>query len=314
VLCTTPDRLARNYVHQMVVLEELARRGCPVYCIDRPLSDDPHEQLILQVRSAVAEYERTVIVDRLRCGRQTKLRSGRLLPWTRPPYGYRVDPERPRDPDGVRIATADALIVEELFASYARGEATLNALAQRLTRRQVPSPTGQEHWRVSSIRGLLTNPVYMGLAAAARWESVPAQTRRSPLQPVGDGRSERLRSAEAWIRIPVPAIVSNEQFELVQQRLAKNRQGARRNTKGDYLLRGLVSCGVCRLGCTGRANPSDQPRYAYYVCRGKREPVSGGCKARYIPVAELDAVVGVAIATGQKTTLRQRVLGPAQRT
>src|SRR5207302_7789563 len=69
VLCTTPDRLARNYVHQMVLLEELARHGCSVHCIDRPLSDDPHEQLILQVRSAVAEYERTVIVDRLRRGR-----------------------------------------------------------------------------------------------------------------------------------------------------------------------------------------------------------------------------------------------------
>lgn len=291
VLYTTPDRLARNYVHQMVLLEELTRLGCAVYCIDRPLSDDPHEQLILQVRSAVAEYERTVIVDRLRRGRQAKLRSGRLLPWTRPPYGYRVDPERPRDPAGVRIAAAEAAIVEELFATYAKGEATLNALAQTLTRRQVPSATGQEHWRVSSLRGLLTNPVYTGLAAAERWEAVPARKRRSPLQPVGDGRSERPRPPDQWVRIPVPAIVSSEQFELVQRRLATNRQGARRNTKGEYLLRGLVSCGGCRLACTGRSDQSGQPRYAYYVCRGKREPVGGRCTAGYIPVAELDAVV-----------------------
>ena len=133
VLCTTPDRLARNYVHQMVLLEELARHGCSVHCIDRPLSDDPHEQLILQVRSAVAEYERTVIVDRLRRGRQAKLRSGRLLPWTRPPYGYRVDPERPRDPAGVRVEPAEASIVQELFTTYAAGGATLYALAQTLT-------------------------------------------------------------------------------------------------------------------------------------------------------------------------------------
>jgi site-specific DNA recombinase len=46
VLVTAPDRLARNFVHQMVVLEELQRRGVPVVFCDRPLSDDPHEQLV----------------------------------------------------------------------------------------------------------------------------------------------------------------------------------------------------------------------------------------------------------------------------
>jgi site-specific DNA recombinase len=47
VLLTAPDRLARNYVHQMVLLEELERSGCRVQFLDRPLSDDPHDQLVL---------------------------------------------------------------------------------------------------------------------------------------------------------------------------------------------------------------------------------------------------------------------------
>jgi hypothetical protein len=43
--------------------------------------------------------------------------------------------------------------------------------------------------------------------------------------------------------------------------LAENRGLARRhNTTGDYLLRALVSCGVCGYACTGRQEP---PRYAY---------------------------------------------------
>src|SRR5262245_54093504 len=54
VLVTAPDRLARNFTHQMVVLEELQRRGVPVVFCDRPLSDDPHEQLVTQIRGAVA--------------------------------------------------------------------------------------------------------------------------------------------------------------------------------------------------------------------------------------------------------------------
>lgn len=55
----SPDRLARNYVHQMVLMEEVARRGCQIEFLERPMSQDPHDQLLLQIRGAVAEYERT---------------------------------------------------------------------------------------------------------------------------------------------------------------------------------------------------------------------------------------------------------------
>ena len=99
LLLTTPDRLARNYVHQMVLIEELSQVGCQVEFLDRPMSDDPHDQLLLQIRGAVAEYERTLIAERMRRGRLNKLQAGLLLPWTHPPYGYRLDPDRPRDPD-----------------------------------------------------------------------------------------------------------------------------------------------------------------------------------------------------------------------
>ena len=108
VLVTAPDRLARNYVHQMVILEELERHGISVVFIDRPPSDDPHEQLVVQIRGAVAEYERTLIADRMRRGRQAKLKAGRLLPWTNAPYGYRIHPERPRDPALVEVDEAAA--------------------------------------------------------------------------------------------------------------------------------------------------------------------------------------------------------------
>src|ERR671922_821610 len=103
VLITAPDRLARNYVHQMLLIDELAQRGCQVEFLDRPMSDDPHDQLLLQIRGAVAEYERTLIADRMRRGRQAKLRSGQLLPWTVAPYGYVLDPEHPRDPQRLRL-------------------------------------------------------------------------------------------------------------------------------------------------------------------------------------------------------------------
>ncbi len=52
ILITAPDRLARNYVHQMILLEEWTRFGCQVEFLDRPMSQDPHDQLLLQIRSA----------------------------------------------------------------------------------------------------------------------------------------------------------------------------------------------------------------------------------------------------------------------
>lgn len=80
VLITAPDRLARKYVHQAILLEEMEQYGCRIEFLDRPMSDDPHDQLLLQIRSAVAEYERALIADRMRRGRPAKYRSGTLLP------------------------------------------------------------------------------------------------------------------------------------------------------------------------------------------------------------------------------------------
>jgi site-specific DNA recombinase len=95
VVVTAPDRLARNSVHQVLLLEELAGHGLKVELLDRPMSQDPHDQLLLQIRGAVAACERTLIAERMRRGRQAKLRAGTLLRWTTPPFGYRLDPSGP---------------------------------------------------------------------------------------------------------------------------------------------------------------------------------------------------------------------------
>jgi site-specific DNA recombinase len=122
---TSPDRLARNYVHQMVLLEEFEHAGCAVHCLDQPLSHDPHDHLLLPIRGAVAEYERTLIADRRRRGRQMKLRAGALLPWATPPYGSRVHPDQPRDPSGVQVDPTEGAIVQALFRRYGQEHASL---------------------------------------------------------------------------------------------------------------------------------------------------------------------------------------------
>ena len=295
VLITAPDRLARNYVHQMLLIDELAQRGCQVEFLDRPMSDDPHDQLLLQIRGAVAEYERNLIAERMRRGRQARLRSGQLLPWSRAPYGYILDVERPRDPSRVQIDPVKAAIVQQIFAWYTdpHSPASLYMVAKRLSDDHIPTPTGKPRWNVASIRGILRSPAYVGRACTGRSQCVPAQRRKSALAPVGSGQSQRPAPAEEWIAIAVPPIISQETFDLAQARLEQNKQMARRNnTSHDYLLRGLVSCGGCKLSCLGR---SLQPGYAYYVCRGRTDALRAAaqerCTTRYIPASALDELV-----------------------
>jgi site-specific DNA recombinase len=46
VLMTAPDRLTRNYVHQMLLVDALTQCGCRVEFVERPMSDDPPDQLL----------------------------------------------------------------------------------------------------------------------------------------------------------------------------------------------------------------------------------------------------------------------------
>ena len=292
VLVTAPDRLARNYVHQVLLIDELAARGCQVEFLDRPMSADPHDQLLLQIRGAVAEYERTLIAERMRRGRQAKLRAGTLLPWTTAPFGYRLDPDRPRRADAVRVDPGEAVLVAQLFDWYLEPQATIYRLARRLTDLGVPTPRGGPRWNVASVRGILRNPSYAGRALSNRTQVAPARGRKSAMLPAGPGVSHAPRPEEDWIAVPVPPVVSEQTFAQVQAKLDANQQGAARNTRHEYLLRALISCGACRLGCTGRQTAAG---YRYYLCRGRTDPlrVAQGerCTARYIPAGQLDELV-----------------------
>ena len=294
VLITSPDRLARRYAYQVWLMDELGQMGCQVVFLERPPSGDPQDALVIQIRGAVAEYERTVIADRMRRGRLAALRAGRLLPWSTPPFGYRVDPRAPRDPAGVRVDEAQAATVRQIFTWYVEDGLTLYGIAQRLTQSRVPTATGRPLWNASSVRKILVNRTYEGTAYGNQKQMVPAR-RRHPLigrEPKGEGgESCRLRPCEEWIGVPVPAIISGERFAEAQVRLTQNRQWAKRRTQGQYLLRQLVSCRRCGLA----HHICNHGIYVYYQCRGadtliqrhRPEP----CRARRIATARLDTLV-----------------------
>ncbi len=192
----------------------------------------------------------------------------------------------------MRVDPAEGAVIGQIFTQYLQEGSTLLGIAKALQHQGIRSPSGQSHWTTSTLRWLLINPVYVGHIYVGRTRGRPAQSRRSALEPLGaQGTTLELVPPTQWTLVAtIPAIVSQEEFDQVQGKLKENRARARRNNKTqDYLLRAMVSCGVCGYACTGR---NHAPAYAYYLCAGKRpgQP-AGRCPARFIPSRQLDEVV-----------------------
>ena len=98
----------------MLLLEEFRKAGCEVEFVHRPISDDPHDQLLLQIQGAVAEYERAVLGERFRRGKLQKARAGHWVTG-KAPYGYRYVPKRDGVPGHLDIDEAEAEVVRMLL-------------------------------------------------------------------------------------------------------------------------------------------------------------------------------------------------------
>jgi site-specific DNA recombinase len=173
------------------------------------MSATPHDQLLLQIRGAVAEYERSLIAERMRRGRLQKYQADCLLPWTHPPYGYRVDPMQPRDPTGVRLEPTEAAVITEIFASYLQEGQSLMGVTKQLVALGVQSPYGRWRWNQATVRGIVSNPAYTGTVYIGRSRRTPSRQRHSPLAPVGREHGGHPRTPrEEWIAVAqVPAII-----------------------------------------------------------------------------------------------------------
>src|SRR5258708_40120478 len=88
-MCIAPLRLARNYAHQVLLLEEFLRAGVEVVFLNREVGQTPEDQLLLQVQGMIAEYERAKILERSRRGKRHGAQEGRVRVLAGGPYGYR---------------------------------------------------------------------------------------------------------------------------------------------------------------------------------------------------------------------------------
>src|ERR687893_291148 len=85
----SPDRLARRYAYQVLLIDEFRRAGVEVAFLNRAIGLSPEDDLLLQVQGMVAEYERAKILERSRRGKRHAAREGAVSVLSGAPYGYR---------------------------------------------------------------------------------------------------------------------------------------------------------------------------------------------------------------------------------
>lgn len=259
VLSFDPDRLSRVLRDLLEVKAEADACNVPLLFVMATFDKTPSGELFFHIKGAVATYERTLFLERSMRGKRERAKSG-LRVGGRTPFGY-------RDEGGSLIVEEDrAAVARQIFAWYDSG-LSLCEITRRLRSSGVRTWSGKPWW-YTSVRAILSNEVYAG---------------------VGHWGAER-------IALAVPPLVSREQWERVQLRLADNLLADHRANVGRpsvaYLLRGLIRCrcGLRMYGEVAKSGGKGTRTYHFYRCqaRNKTLPHSRYCGLA-VNATQLDA-------------------------
>jgi site-specific DNA recombinase len=294
----SPDRLARKYVYQAIVIEELRKKDIEIRFQNKPLGDSPEDQLLLGVQGLIAEYEKAKLVERTRRGRLYKAKMGKIV-GNPPPFGYHYFKNQNGEGHYV-INEKEADVIRLIFDLYIR-LGSVRAVAKELTRMGI-KPRQGVHWRTSTLHKILRNETYIGTTYYNKSYGVePKQSKKYIRRPKS---SRKIRDRAEWIPIKVPAILDKQTFQLAQELLYRNHKNPKPSST-HYLLSGLIECGDCGSNYTGELSHG----YRFYRCnnRHRRFPLPRNCKARMISANKMENAIWNAI---RQTITKPRILIP----
>jgi site-specific DNA recombinase len=307
----SPDRLARKYAYQVLLVDELSRVGVEVVFLNREIGRSPEDDLLLQVQGMMAEYERAKIVERHRRGKLHAAHSGSVNVLSGAPYGYRyITKYEGGGQARYDVAPEQAQVVRDVFKWVGGDRLTIGEVCRQLNQRGAQTSKGKTTWDRSVVWGMLKNPAYVGTACFGKTCEGPLRPRlRSqrgrPQQPKHPTSTYDVETSK-WIHIQVPAIVEPELFAAVQEQLEENRRHQRQSQRGAlYLLQGLVECKSCGYAYYGKkvspsATHGKKRRYAYYRCLGTDAYRFGGkrlCWNKQVRTDLLDSAVWGEVCT-----------------
>jgi site-specific DNA recombinase len=303
----SPDRLARNYAYQVLLIDEWQRAGIELVFLNRSLGRSPEDDLLLQVQGVVAEYERAKIMERSRRGKKHAAQRGSLNVMSNAPYGYRYVAAR----DGGGQAKFELIaeqvdVVRDIFNWIGRERCTLGEVCRRLQSAGKLTATGKRGWSRQTVWHILQNPVYQGTAAYGKTHMMPRTRKSRPRPPRGrSAEPRRSKSAIAvdqkeWVFLAAPAIIDKSLFTAAQEQLRENRTRARLGLRRPgNLLQGLTCCALCGYAFYGkttrqRGSGHRMKDFRYYRCSGTDPYRFGGeriCSNSQIQAEKIEAAV-----------------------
>lgn len=238
------DRFARNRYDSAHYKNILKKNNVRVISATEAISEGAEGIILESVLEGMAEYYSVELAEKINRGlTENALKckyNGGSLA-----LGYRIDSEQ-----HYQIDPMTAPIVREIFESYKSGM-TQQEIADLLNNKGFRTQRGSK-FKVSNIARILTNRRYIG-------EYIYSGT----VIPNG-----------------IPAIVSQDVFDDVQQILAKSKRApARHKAEDDYLLTTKLYCGKCMSFMVGESGRSKGNRYSYYKCVNAKRTKSCDKKA-----------------------------------
>lgn len=293
-----PDRLARKYAYQVLLVEEFERHGVEVQFIHGSIGDSPEAALLQGVQGVIAEYERARLLERTRRGRLFRARAGQVSTLSQAPYGYLY--ERVGGRAAYVPLEPEAGVVRKIFRLIGEEQRTLRSVAAQMAAEGHATRRGGR-WTAATILGIVRNTAYKGEAHFGKTQNAPGGSRLRPLlgKPAKVPVPPRQARPESeHIVIPVPALVSAAAFEAASDQLVRARTLSRRNAAPRrYLLQGLVRCGQCShayCGCISRAGKGRKT--AHYRCSLRTRGPGASCASPGVRAEVLDAFVWEAVA------------------
>lgn len=217
------------------------------------------------------------ISKKVRTALATKKNGGKFI-GSQPPYGYKKDP---LDKNHLVIDEETAVYVRWIYKEFLLG-GSLRGIAHKLSADNVPTPSAQKNltatqryfkgiWNDVIVKRILTNPTYAGNLTQNMTRKVSYKV----------DKKVRLPKSE-WVTVPNTheAIISQEDFDAVQQILAKRNYNKTKRTGKTHLLSGLVFCQDCGGSMTF---VKESETRTYLVCsRWRKNARLGVCTSHSI--------------------------------
>lgn len=284
-VCLDPDRFARKLAVQIITTEEIEKAHTQPVFINFDWKNTPEGRLFYSLRGAIAEYEVEKIKERSRRGKYQKAKQGKM---THNPfiYGYDLDKETSSlvaNPEQVRI-------LQMMFSWVADERISYNEVATRLNSMGIPSPKNKK-WQRATAKRILQNPAYLGVVYLNRYNSEGVKFNK--YKPESERVYRTIRPKEEWLPVNVPKLIDEKLWFQVQEVLANARRLKPGYALGEYLLSGLITCGVCNSPFNGTRAISKTGKYynRYYRCTSKSKVHKVECNLPFTNADKIESEV-----------------------